>query len=152
MTVILKIIIIQSLIHETWSSWNTAFRPGLIHVTTTAARWVTLHLTNEALWSMGSYCHLQPLSHSWKAPHPPLWVQYGHSPEQQEEFTMTHWIIKKKKKPSSVFFMKCPNWFPLRPGRGTATYSKRKSLCFPTPLLPPALLKSSFCCAVFSIK
>lgn len=59
---------------------------------------------------------------------------------------------KKKKKPSSVFFMKCPNWFPLRPGRGTATYSKRKSLCFPTPLLPPALLKSSFCCAVFSIK
>lgn len=49
----------------------------------------------------------------------------------------------------SIPFTKGHSWSPFRPERGTVMHSKGNRLCSPTPQLPPALLKSSFCYAIF---
>lgn len=140
--------------------WSRTFQVGICHSTTSAARRAhslrasqTTHLWGEPCipkWS-SRICRelLSPLTSD-----PLLRSLPTHccgcstgTAHSKRDFRMTHWIIKMSM--WSIPFTKGHGWSPFRPERGTVNHSKRNMLYSPTPQLPPALPKSSFCYAGF---
>lgn len=144
--------------------WRRAFWLGLCHSTTSAARRArsleasqTLCLWGEPCipkWSSGicqellSLLTSDPLLKSLPTHCSGCSTGTAHS---ERDFRMTHWIIKMSL--WSIPFTKGHGWSPFRAERHCKSFKKKNPnnrLCSPTPKLPPALLKSSFCYAVFS--
>lgn len=100
------------------------------------------------LWNLWGATVTFNLRSAPKKSPPPITVGAVRAQPIVIDFRMTHWIINMST--WSIPLRKGHSRSgPFRPERGTVMHSKRNRLCSLTLQLPPTLLKSSFCYAIF---